>query len=324
MMDTQLRLNKLVSHLQNIIVSADPSKEPEQLVMGSVEGGGDNTFSLDEMMTNNRPVNTLQELIYFFNEVPVRNFLIEKFLEEGVRRKTNCQYMGTYFVREKDDDSHVLVLDTDHHQQQSPKDPTCFSDVIRQKRSFLLNKKGKKTLFTMAILYKVAAIHFVSFLYDPVQQRIVSFDPGNNLYHNGSRVLIPNCVDAFVGHHMIPHQDHVVHTGMCKDYFHGRRYGPQYNGEDPRQTELPADKFCQSWSLRFVLFCILNDGKHDFVHEWCKIRPRERENSMMTEFFIPILSHFAHLRNQFKINVGPEHLKFLMDKHDKQKNSTKT
>ena len=244
-------------------------------------------------------VNILQELIYFFNNTDVRNYLIRHFMSK-MEPESGCQYMGTFFVREKDDDSRELLMDKEHHGE------TLFAtlaELLGAKKKYL-SQKRKKTLFTLAILYKVASIHFVSFMYDPVQRRLVTFDPGNNLYHNGSRVLIPNCIDTFVEHNLLPHQDAVTRTGPCKQYYFGRTFGPQYNGEDPDETDLPADAFCQSWSLRFKLNCILNKGDPSFVKKWCDIKPQNREASMVRDFFIPILTEHPWLLAKFKKACG--------------------
>lgn len=245
------------------------------------------------------PVNILQELIYFFNDTKVRDYLIRHFRNK-VQPQSGCQYLGTMFVREKDDDSRELMMDEEHHRDDYLKNQ-CFTlaDVIKNKIKYL-QKRNMRTLFTLAILYKVSSIHFVSFMYDPVARRLISFDPGNNLYHNGSRVLIPNCVDAFVEHGLLPHQDALTRTGPCGQYYFGRTFGPQYNGEDPDQTDLPADAFCQSWSLRFKLYCIVNKGDHSFVKEWCRIPPKNRQASMVRDFFIPILEDHPCLLDKFR------------------------
>jgi len=250
-------------------------------------------------------INVIQQLIYFFNNVPVRDYLIQKCLND--HPGSGCQYMGTFFVSEQDDDSHVLVLDKDHHKGEIK----TWAEILKHRMSVLKNPQNIKTLFTLAILYDGSAIHFVSFMYDPATKTLVSFDPGYNLYQNGSRVLIPNCIDRFVKLKLIPNQDAYKKTGPCQQFFFGRKYGVQYNGSDPETTTLPADAFCQSWSLFFVMKTIESRGDTSFVKKWCKITPKNRKALIMKEFFIPNLRE-SFLMNKFREENGQKSVSKLL------------
>jgi len=254
-------------------------------------------------------LNVVQNLIYFFNEVSTRDYMVKLYAKK-LFPETKCDYLGTLFVREEDDDSHALLVERfEHDGSDDITSGHLTLDEFLGKRMSKLTRKSKRPnkLFTVAILYKLSAIHFVSFMYNSSSRRLITFDPGANLYLNGSRVIIPNVINTFVVLGLIDDTDRVVITGLCGTKHHGRKYGVQYNGEDPRLTSLPADAFCQSWSLLFVIMCIMYDGDYSFVETWCAIRPVHRE-AFVTERLL--LSHVLTqpiLLDKFRKEYGHEY-----------------
>jgi len=148
------------------------------------------------------------------------------------------------------------------------------------------------------------SIHFVSFLYDESRRQLVCFDPGFNLYQNGTRVVIPIVTNLFIRLGWISDEDASIPVGRCKKLYHGRRYGVQYNGEDPDRVGLAADAFCQSWSLFFIISCILFRGDWSFVEHWCSIEPQQREQFIMERFFLPHV-----LLNDTVLKLFREHMR---------------
>lgn len=250
--------------------------------------------------------NVVQELIYFFNEPVIRNYLVNMYLHQ-LYPETVCQYAGTFFLKELSDDSLDLEMDNGHHPQQT--DSNFKSGLLKNKDLFLT--KGKKTLFTLAILYHGNAIHFVSFLYDYPDGKLICFDPGYNLYQNGTRVLIPNCRNIFLQLGWIRTEDDCVIIGRCHKIYHGRRYGIQYNGTDPDKVRLPADAFCQSWTLFFVLTCIMYNGDWNFVWAWCKIKPSQREQFILERFFFPMVLMNPPVLKKFRTKFSETHVRAI-------------
>lgn len=252
-------------------------------------------------------INVVQELIYFFNEPAVRNYLVDHYTR--LYPDTPCQHAGTFFLRKSDDDAMVLELDADHHRNYGGMQ---FKKALERLKSFL-KARGKITLFTLAILYNTSSIHFVSCMYDEGRRKLVCFDPGFNLYQNGSRVLIPVCIDNFIQLRLIDNEDDTVVIGKCHRLWYGRRFGVQYNGDDPDAVSLAADSFCQSWSLFFIIMCIVFKGDYNFVWLWCKIPPTKREQFILERFFFPHLLSHAPILRRFRAKFPPEHMRALED-----------
>lgn len=253
-------------------------------------------------------LNVVQNLIYFFNEVSTRDYMVKLYAKKLFPR-TRCEYMGTLFVREEDDDSHALLVERlENDGSESEMGHMTLDDFMHKRMSKLTRKSRRPNkLFTVAILYKLSAIHFVSFMYNSSARKLITFDPGANLYLNGSRVIIPNVINTFVSLGLIDDTDRVAITGLCGTKHNGRRYGVQYNGEDPRHTSLPADAFCQSWSLLFVIMCIVYDGDHSFVDTWCAIRPAHREAFVTERLFLSHVMTQPVLLERFRKEYGHEY-----------------
>ena len=257
-------------------------------------------------------VNILQELIYFFNEPGVRNYLVKHYTDR-LYPGTPCQHAGTFFLRKSDDDAMVLELDGEHHPSHGG---VQFKTALQKIGSFL-KSSGKITLFTLAILYNMSSIHFVSCMYDRSRKKLVCFDPGFNLYQNGSRVLIPVCIDNFINLGLIDSEDDTVVVGKCHRLWYGRRFGVQYNGDNPNIVSLAADSFCQSWSLFFIIMCIVFRGDYNFVWLWCEILPHKREQFILERFFLPHLLSHAPILRRFRSKFRPDQMRAMEDLYAK-------
>lgn len=278
-------------------LAADPRRQQPLFVAEATQG-------MDEESR------VVQELIFFFNETGVRNYLIDHYSKK-LYPDTPCQYAGTFFLNKVDDDVMALRLDRDHHAGLPPH-ALDFERTLRLLAPlFVGNSPKTKTLFTLAILYNLNAIHFVSFLYDRIDRQLVCFDPGFNLYQNGSRVLIPICAETFLRLDWIATENDVILIGKCPQLHYGRRFGVQFNGKDPETVSLAADPFCQSWTLFFVLACIMFNGDWSFVRTWCEIGPLQREQFILERFFLPHVLQQAPILRRFRSKFPTPYLRAI-------------
>lgn len=269
---------------------------------------------LEEFLSQTPP-NLMQELIYFFNEYEVRERVLTRFIKNAHLEK-KCEYLGTLDVTEFHHERHdLLIVDNKHHpsslrfsilQRILPKSehPQTFSTP----ESFLkspfnithlleTNKKFRKLftqrptvikLFSVCLQYKVNSVHFCAFIYDPIKKIIVCFDPGASLYLGGERHIIPGIVKAFrqsslIGMH---EKNSVLTLGLCGKSYFKKFWGVQFNGQHPKEVILPADAFCQTWTLFFLCEFILNQLSFDFQYfrHWCHLKPRDRELFLFHDF----------------------------------------
>jgi len=135
-------------------------------------------------------------------------------------------------------------------------------------------QKNKKYLFTVAYRYRSNRIHYVAFVYDASTHQLICFDPGYNLYLYGRFKIIPIVISIFK--QSIPS---LVVQGKCPM----TKYGIQFTN----QSKFPADAFCQTWTLFFLISYLHKNGDISFFKEWCKIPPSKRQYFLLHHFVLP-------------------------------------
>jgi len=245
---------------------------------------------------NIRDGGLLQNFIYLMNDFSTRNEIMAYHLRHTNNTK-RCRWMGTWVVRKKGGDLYL----------EGAPDPVLKQPIRNSSITALIQKHKKKfkesvfVFFTVCILYETNLVHYVSFMYDSSQKRLLSFDPGVELYHQGQDTIVPLVQKAFEAHGLI--QGHSI-LGACSEHrFKNKKYGVQYNGKN--KNTLPADAFCQSWTLFFfvrVMYIpeVTMDRVHEFVGEWCKIPPSKREHFITSFFIIPVLTYFPNIAKRYE------------------------
>lgn len=237
-----------------------------------------------------RMTNMIQNIIYFFNQPPIRDYVIElhkNILPIGKK----IIWDGTYFFNEKG------TMDPYHH-------PDIGNDVSLT--NFLKNRdnyQNKKSLFVLAtccVTYEGNKVHFLSLIYDRKNRMLIFFDPGIHLYEKGQDVAVPIVKNAFINTGLIDNTKNIERIGLCSSSYHGKKMGIQYNGEDPAKTRLPADSFCQSWTLYYLVEFLHNQCTDKFFSSWCSIPPPKRETFILTNFFIPHLRTHSFLYKKWR------------------------
>lgn len=255
-----------------------------QELLGSIRGqmSKDNdVFSISDM---------LQNIIYFFNSKDIRDYLINHHIKLLPSGKTSL-WDGTYYFDEKGQ------LDPYYH----PEHKQTFLREFVQQRKNLQQKKSRFVLFTCCILYEGNRVHYLSFIYDTKKRILLSFDPGVHLYTKGQDVLVPLVRNAFINNNLIGN-DHrsFERVGLCKTKYYDKTWGIQYDGSDPNITDLPADSFCQSWTLFFLIEFLRHRCSDRFFNNWCSIPPKHREVFVIMNYFMPHLQNDAFVHKRFR------------------------
>jgi hypothetical protein len=270
----------------------------------------------------------LQSFIYAANDPKDRNTIINYYINLTNSSKTH-QWLGTWHLEYSGKPLTQNQLSQSKQQQSKRKclqhlikvsesvpELSGFSDKINE---FVEKNKNsiqrKISLFTVCVTYEGNSVHFVSYIYYPSEGKLISFDPGVEVYHHGQKTIVPCIRQAFHKCGLISNaqSNQNVDLGRCTDFeFCGKIYGVQFNGTN-------QDAFCQSWTLFFLirsLFTTHND--HSFVSNWCKISPVQREFLIIIYFIIPSLSHFEEFRLKYldivKNHVGEMNLVEVLDK----------
>jgi len=208
-------------------------------------------------------VESLQTLIYIMNEDWVRNTILRDHRSPGT-----C-WMGSF-------------------QYRSRLEPEPFRVIGR--------KRCRYYLFTVALLYEQNKIHYMAFIYDKSIRKMICFDSGYNLYHVGERQILPEVVGVFRDYGYL---DSVDVQDRCHQVYYNKRWGVQYNGEDPKTVHLPADAFCQTWSMYFLV-SFLRQKDILFLKKWCAIPPSKRERYLVRHFIRPVLRQHARIQRYFQ------------------------
>lgn len=218
----------------------------------------------------------IQNIIYFFNQPQIRDYVISlhtNILPSG----KNVEWDGTYFFNENGN------IDPYHHTNTNNMSLTEFL----KKRESYHNDNTRFVLSTCCVTYEGNKVHFLSLIYDKKKRVLVFFDPGIHLYEKGQDVAVPIVKDAFLKNGWIKNKHNIERIGLCSSNYHGKKWGIQYDGSDPKTTKLPADSFCQSWTLYYLVEFLRNNCSDKFFSSWCSVSPEKRETFMMMNFFLP-------------------------------------
>ncbi|NDE13980.1 hypothetical protein EBZ80_03525 [bacterium] len=165
----------------------------------------------------------------------------------------------------------------------------------------------KKCLFTVMIVYSGNLVHYVAFVYDPKTRTLISFDSGVELYEHGRKTILPAVRKAFRDAGLILtrgiNRQHDL--GHCYGYnFCGKEWGVQYNGL--HQHSLPADSFCQTWTIFFLKRYIEKRDEQDlsFVRSWCRVHPGHRESIIIRDFLLPLIAESEEARRVYLREIG--------------------
>jgi hypothetical protein len=197
----------------------------------------------------------LQNLIYLFNENRVRDSIMNRVLKKNTKRYI---WKGTF------------MLSGDR-------------PLLNYRRWKLINTK--LYLFTVGYTYRGNSVHYVAFILDPKKKQLLCFDPGYNLYLYGTHKIIPMVVKQLTSDGIISNQ--IILKTKCSKKYYKENYGLQYNGKSPYKTLLPADAFCQTWTLYFLFSFVRLQEETSFFEEWCKIQPSLREFFIIQRFILP-------------------------------------
>lgn len=226
---------------------------------------------------------TIQNLIYFFNQPKMRDYVIAhhaKILPAG----KEVVWDGTYFFNEKGE------MDPFHHKGA---DRVALYDFLAKRKAYTGNQP-RYVLSTCCVTYEGNRVHFLSLIYDREKRVLIFFDPGIHLYEKGQDVVVPVVQDAFARNKWA---DKIERLGLCSKAFKGKRWGIQYDGGS---SSLPADSFCQSWTLFYLVEFLRNNCTDRFFKHWCTIPPKKREAFMLMNFFLPHLQNHAFLDDEWE------------------------
>jgi len=236
-----------------------------------------------------KATDTIQYIIYFFNQPKIRDYVISlhtKILPSG----KNVKWDGTYFFNEKG------IIDPYHH---ADTNNMSLTEFLKQRESYN-NDNTRFVLSTCCVTYEGNKVHFLSLIYDKKKRVLVFFDPGIHLYEKGQDVAVPIVNNAFFQNGWIRNNKNIERIGLCSNNYHGQKWGIQYDGSDPKITKLPADSFCQSWTLYYLVEFLRNNCSDKFFSSWCDIPPEKRETFMMMNFFMPHIQNHNFLFKEWQ------------------------
>jgi hypothetical protein len=235
------------------------------------------------------------------NGVETRNDIMAYHLKQSKSRDT-CRWWGTWFVRESGKND--LSLSGEHDPVWKFK-PKTLHDLVRR----LHNKTSACTaMFTVCLLYDVNLVHYVSFVYLPSERVLLSFDPGVEVYPHGQKTIVPRVHALMKSLGLV--DAHRV-EGACSVFrFRQKKHGVQFNGRTA--DKLPADAFCQSWTLFFLVRVLyLPDRSLDriaaLVRDWCRIPPEGRQYFLTSFFILPTLTYFSAIGERYVGMLGGRH-----------------
>lgn len=210
-------------------------------------------------------------------------------------------------IEESSIDGQYVFSDLVNLQQQQQKKSFKFNDMDYKKVFQLIKTNQSKftekkyNLFTVVLVYDGHACHYVSFVYVKEKRLLITFDSGILLYPRGQNTIVPVIKNIFKDLKLIDSKSddkkHVYDLGKCHKTYCGKQYGIQFNGEVSRDR--PADAFCQSWSIFFLYRFMVSNGNLNFLKDWCKVPPKDRECFVLTFFLIPTLLKFDRAKNHY-------------------------
>lgn len=227
----------------------------------------------------------LQPFIYTMNDERVRNKLIHQAIQ--LSPSSTYRWIGTW------------TIEMDSSQQLRFRDSKKPFEQYVKRLSF---ENDKIYLFTVCLVYEGNKVHYVAFIYSPQLKQLLSFDPGVELYHHGQKTIVPYIRKTFYHCNWIESNQlkQRQNVGTCQDYsFCGKKWGIQYNAD--HRTSLPADAFCQTWTIFFLTRFMLQRSPMDmsFIHQWCKVHPNRRELFLLNFFILPQLKCCPSLEKEY-------------------------
>lgn len=227
----------------------------------------------------------IQNIIYFFNQPSIRDYVIT-YHADILPNGKKIKWDGTYFFDEKG------KMDPYHHVGVQNME---LADFLKGRTSYQ-DKDCRFVLSTCCVTYDGNKVHFLSMIYDCKKKILVFFDPGIHLYEKGQDMVVPIVKDAFAKNGWIKA---IERLGLCSKDYHGKKWGIQYDGSDPSTTKLPADSFCQSWTLYYLVEFLRNKCMDKFFQYWCSIPPKKRETFILMNFFLPHLQNHPFLYKEW-------------------------
>lgn len=242
-----------------------------------------------------------QSFIHMMNDFQVRNEILS-YHRKRTAKQDKYKWAGTWVVREKN--KMLTFEDLDPCLFKKGTTPGFTVERFLQTRKRMFQKSSVFVMFTVCILYETNLVHYVSFVYDTKERSLLSFDPGVELYLHGQKTIVPLIQRAFEKSGLLRDSNHSI-LGACHSFgFRNKKPGVQYNGND--HHSLPADAFCQSWTIFFLvrlIHCEETDPRV-FLERWCNIHPRDREAFITSFFILPTLVYFPLAAKKHRDMVG--------------------
>lgn len=250
------------------------------------------------MTCQQRNSGLLQSFIHLMNDFSVRSEIIDYHLV-NTKKKRQYQWIGTWVVEK--DNRHLRFIEQDPIF--STKTNKYIEDLLEKKKHTLM--KIPFTMFTVCIRYEGNLVHYVAFVYDSQNKSLVSFDPGVELYHHGQKTIVPMVHKAFQQKGLL--KKYLI-LGSCHQFsFKKKKLGIQFNGKT--KTSLPADAFCQSWTIFFLVKLLYTSDLEQaktMLSRWCSIHPKDREHFITSFFILPTLMYFPNAATQYSAMTGHE------------------
>lgn len=246
----------------------------------------------------------LQEFIYFMNESGVRDDIIRKRLAS---LEVDADWLGSWNVQ--GEKYKLQFLEVPPSLSKSGKNKDVFT-VLQKKLPRMTNGIF---MFTVCYHYEDRRVHYVSFVYDAKKASLKHFDPGISLYLHGQETLVPSLYKIFNSIGLI---DKSQEVGEClhQTKWKGKIMGIQFDGNT--KVKLPADAFCQTWTVFFLIRSMVNNFESEsFVETWCSIRPRRREAFLISNFVLPFLLEYPRYYKRIcrKTNSTDNFIKIMYD-----------
>lgn len=242
----------------------------------------------------------LQSFIHLMNDFEVRNEVMAYHMRHS-KSRDSCAWWGTLVVRQEKNT--LRITDPDPLWKFVPATLDAF---LREKRKSL--RKGRRVMLTVCLLYDTNLVHYVSFLYG--DRKLLSFDPGVQLYPHGQKTIVPLVQAAFEAQGLI--DSHSI-EGACSQFqFRKKKHGVQFNGLV--ENTLPADAFCQSWTVFFFVRLLYlpvrsTETIKGFLADWCTIPPSDREYFITSFFILPTLTYFPKIAHRYLAMLPKSHSK---------------
>lgn len=244
---------------------------------------------------NQRLTHMVQHMIYFFNQPSIRDYVVDthakRILTQHGRR---VEWDGTYFF-----DENGIV---DHMNQEGIGNGMPLAEYLRTRKAYTDNgRTGPQfVISTCCVTYEGNRVHFLTLIYDRRKKALLFFDPGIHMYEKGQDVAVPIVNSAFRKNGWVHNIKNTERVGLCTKDYYGKKWGIQYNGKDPSKTVLPADSFCQSWTLYYIIEFLRHKCSDTFFPKWCTIPPDKRETFLLMNFFLPHIQNHPFLYKEWE------------------------